>query len=457
MIFYARGIYFDPGAQEVVKTGIILVDTNLPRVTVQLDEQEPRIESDPVAIRNVLPGRHHVAIWRDGYKTWQTYVDVQEEKVTRIEGATLFLAEPIASTPIQGALDMIQASPNAKHWLYTITTGDNAGLWLHTSSEEKNRRLFDEKEVDPAAIDNIVWSSDSETAVLAGKDSYLLVEPFRTQPRLRKIVSRNLITEFNDVQIDQANSTAVYYRTVAKDLFSLVTSEPDAKPALLSSDIETFNVGHPKIFAIRDKGRTQELISIDVRALENKPASIATLTGSELVQLQISTAAHVSILQDAVLSLLEREDGGYIFTALATSVTEAAWSNDARFLMYQRAGEIWVHDEDPIEGEEPEALLTRLSRPVAELQWRDDNQHVLFLSRDPAGLQTIKSLLVSRNAPLTQEIIQLPQDANAETLQLQFIAQDRDVLYVSGTGNKKTVNLVTIEASPNFSFPDLLP
>lgn len=147
LILYSLGIVIKPEIKDIVKTGVIYVDTTPSGATVFVNGKVSR-EETPTVIDNLIPGTYEIMIKAPHYKTWSTQVSVSAEKATPLN-SILLLPDPILSTPIsqKPVEKLITADENP---FVLAVTGDNTkDLFLHLWDESFRQNLLPEKETTP--------------------------------------------------------------------------------------------------------------------------------------------------------------------------------------------------------------------------------------------------------------------------------------------------------------------
>lgn len=397
LVLYAKGYSFKTDTRAVVRTGMILIDANVPKVTVTLDQAEPRTENDPVILRSLVPGTYHVKLERTGYEPWEADLSVEAEKVTRVDNLLLTLSDPELQQPIKNTTGPFAVSPNSRFIMFVVTAGKDIGVWMHTNGNEANRQIVPPDTIDPLAITELRWSENSRLLLIKTKDgSYWHVSPHVSQPVATELPAlKGLASE--QIALDNDEPTIVYYKDAKNRLFRWRTGRPDTQPEQLSKDVIDFAVATPKVFTLTKTSTGMQLSSYDVRETEPAAVAVAPVSGTT-GRIIAQGGSLVSVLSDETLWLLTREDGAFTFEQIAAGVETAKWSPNDEFLLYQKGLELWIHDLDPLLDEPTDFRFATMTAQPQTLFWHPEGAYVVVVhEQDEHQLVTLAH--ASRTAP----------------------------------------------------------
>lgn len=427
-ILYARGFVVDADGGRVVRTGMILIDTNVPRVRVTVDNAPTQTEADPVIIRTLQPGTHHIKLERDGYKTWEADIPVTAENVSRVDGLVMVYEEPKEQQPITGDLGPFAVSENSRFIAFSILSGKDIGLWLHTSGEEKNRRLLDDENLDPKNIQEMRWSGNSKILFIKSEDKYFRISPHVSEPSLTELTHLARLS-FDQIHWDENEPTLLIYRDAENKLLTWDSAKKDTSPEVMAKNVADFAVASPKIFFLQSPDVTDSsiqrprLASFDLRVDTLEPTAIADLDIAGTMLLVASDKQIAAIDSAGNLLLLSKVDGTITFEPLDENVSNARWSPDSSLLAYQKSGELWAYDADAYDDQPETFLITRVSTPPDDFIWHKGNHHLWYVSGDQLTLQH-----VSRIAPQSLVVLTLPR-INDKPVDWQTARRGVDVIY----------------------------
>ncbi len=437
LIFYARGFSIDTDNGEVIRTGIIYVDSNVDRGSISIDDEAPKSENNPFLAKGVLPGHHHLEITAEGFQTWSAEVPVVAEKVTRIENLLLLLQEPILERPIKGELGAYAVSSNGKYTIFTVLDDKDKGLWLHTTDEENNRQLLADDEIEFQDFETITWSDNSKIVLLKNtSDDYYLLSPHVSSPVLLELPALSKI-KADDIFFDQDEPTTLFY-IKNNELFEWKTTPITNKPERIARNVIDVAVRNPKVFILQSGELNDRLASIDLRLDTNNLAEIITLPSAKSgKKLFVSNGRHVAVItDDSDLLLLERDKGNFTWAEIeSTGIDLAAWSPDSRYLMYLKEAEIWVYDQEAPEDEPESYILTRLSTMPTDISWHPESGQLL-VHTNSAEASLYRLLHVSRFSPQFSDL-DLPADisnvsivGSGEQIYFKEKLKDQDALSI---------------------------
>ncbi len=401
LVLYAKGYSFKPAKGEVVQTGMILIDTNVPKVTVTVDSDEPRIENDPVILRSLEAGTYHVKLERDNYEPWIADLKVEVEKVTRVDNVLLTLSQPKLQQPIKSPVGQFAVSPNSRFIAYSVTSGKDTGVWMHTNGDETNRELVsatDATTLDPTKIDSITWSQNSRLLLVHSSDGrYWNISPHVSNPVATELTSIKGLSR-DKIQLDQDEPTIVYYLDSKQRLLRWRTDRAGTQPEQLGTEVQAFSVATPKVFTLT-KASTGglDLQSYDVRETNPQPVDVAHVDGTSAKILSAS-GSQVAVLSDTTLWLLTRTNGEFGFSKIAQNVERALWSPDGSLLMYQSGLTLSVHELEPLADQPSDYSFVSLAQTPTDLTWHPAG-HYIVISYEQNGAIKVDLAHVSRTAP----------------------------------------------------------
>lgn len=127
VIFYALGYNINPQEAQLVKTGLIFIETLPSNAAIYIEGRRfPR--KTPAAVRHLLPGRYKVRVIRKGYEPWEKEVDIAAEKAARLAPVILIPKTPqesaVSPKLFDGFIPMIFDSR-----LVAWTGNTLSGLW----------------------------------------------------------------------------------------------------------------------------------------------------------------------------------------------------------------------------------------------------------------------------------------------------------------------------------------
>ncbi|MFH0830819.1 MAG: PEGA domain-containing protein [Parcubacteria group bacterium] len=441
LLLYARGYSFKPESRSVVRTGMILIDSNLPKLTVTIDSGEPKVENDPIVLRGLEAGRYHVRLEREGFVSWEADLTVEVEKVTRVDDVVMLYQKPDDQQPITNSVGSFAVSPNSRYIAYNVTEGREAGLWLHTNGNEENRQLVEPYQLDPAQVTDLRWSHNSRLLLIHDKaGQYYYLTPHVSDP---KLISLELIkgVPLSEIELDRDEPTIVYYRDTQQRLYRWRTAREQSAPERLATSVLDFVAVSPKLFTLSSAKEELAVHSYDMREAEPNAVEIARLPGSS-GELLAPSATQLAALADGTLYLLDQIDGEFTFRSLATEVQTSQWSPDGQLLWYQKGAELWVHDEEPVADDAPEYLVTRLSNTPDSIEWYPDGRHLSLNYIDDASLK-LSLLHLSRTAAQIATV-----GTFNTTKPLQFTGGGSDVVYIP-SDHQTGLRFATITEEPD--------
>jgi len=437
IILYARGYYIDTDRGEVVSTGMALIDTNVPRLEVSVDGEDPSTESNPVAVRGLLPGRHTIQLEREGFAPWSAELEVRAEQVTRVDDVVMVRSQPAESALAAGPVGAFAASPNGAYVAYVVSQGSDAGVWLHTVNDgDEDRRLIDNdglaEDVAVGSLDLLRWSPDGKAVLLHAGARWWLLAPHVAVPVAEPLAHLDHVPP-PQVAVDPSEASTVFWRDDAGTVWRWRTAAADSSPEALAAAVADFAVAPPKLFLVSATDGSVQLQTLDLRSSTATATDVASFSGSpqDLELLVAQGGGQVAVRANGNLQVLQRIEGELAFApvdAETGTVQDAAWSSDGELLAYRRGSELWAYDVQPLGDDAPSFLVTRLADAPESLRWYPDGRHLVVQRSATTGV-SVELLHMSRTAPQLQPLTTLPA-TDQSVPSIGFARRGADLLFV---------------------------
>ncbi|MBI4049677.1 MAG: PEGA domain-containing protein [Candidatus Doudnabacteria bacterium] len=178
LVLFARGFKLDLKNWQIVKTGILVVNTEPQKAKVFLDDEQIK-DLTPSTVRFLLPGDYNIRVEKDGYLPWTKRLSVKSQFVTwanlNREFIPLFLAEPKQEFDPQIPDEQIEL----------VGEGPiQAGIYLFMLKDsvlfKQNEAL--EKIYEP--VTQAYWDKSADRLVLLNNNEVLVFDPLSSGPDL---------------------------------------------------------------------------------------------------------------------------------------------------------------------------------------------------------------------------------------------------------------------------------
>jgi hypothetical protein len=294
IILYSLGYRVDFKHLKLTATGGIYVKADPEPLTVLIDNKEvgkTGLFSNAVFAQNLVPGTHSVAISKPGYFNYQKTLPVTENEVTKLESVTLFKQNITFTTFSTGVNYFSMAKDNTTLLTATIDTAKISFQIIDLGNQKtSNTSLL----IPNGKITNIIWSEDSNKALLTISGNYYLLD-----------LSVNPVTIISPLYLKGA--TQVSFNTQnSQELFYI-------KGGDLYSNLEA-TVIIKSVITYQDSGQTITFLAADgfiyefniTQAIKTRITQ-QTLTVSKTAKYKIIAASSMVFLQqDDVLLLLDQ-------------------------------------------------------------------------------------------------------------------------------------------------------
>lgn len=185
VIYYAIGYTFDFEQWRLVKTGILLINTEPKGVQIFLNG---KLKSEsPARIRFLLPNDYRLELKKDGYMPWEKSITVSAQQITHLNSKDreiyLFLQNPETTLTATSTQKLIQSDPGLQRKVATSTTEllqENlaqlkspyilAGASLYRVIGGKTSLIQQD-------VDNAYWVDDGRLLLYANRNNIWMIDP----------------------------------------------------------------------------------------------------------------------------------------------------------------------------------------------------------------------------------------------------------------------------------------
>ena len=149
ILSYALGYKFDRRTFKFTKTGLLVLKTQPSGASVYLDEKLLNVKT-PATIAELLPGRYSLRLELEKYYPWFNEVNVDADKVTRLEKIILF--------PLRSNIKQLNRDRLSSFWvdedretIYYINPEDNS-IYKSDLEGRDSEKIVDFLPLQPSAI-----------------------------------------------------------------------------------------------------------------------------------------------------------------------------------------------------------------------------------------------------------------------------------------------------------------
>lgn len=373
VILYAKGYQLSLDGRPLVKTGMLILDSEPAGAKIYLDGRPQKAFSSrllpfgeelvtPAKLKGILPSEHLVRFELDGYWPWEKRLVVRGGESTYAEDVILFkrsLPELVATS---SAAKMLP-SPTGERMLL----GDDRRL-LVASFADSAAPLALAASGTPSA-----WSSDGRR-FLAGRAIYQ-ADTGDQLIDLEKLLGQNL----SNVKWSDSSADTLYYQLGGQLYrFNLAgrTSEsllPSATPtAWPKGDLIDYLVKDSGLYlAYYQPGRVElTLYSLG----ERKISRTVAIAASRQAVFAYPNKASINLLDRSSRTLYLFDFGG--FNPLLDTLSEidgGRWIDNTRLLGWNES-EIFTYNASI----KQKTIISRLSEPVRQAAWHPSNNYIIY-------------------------------------------------------------------------------
>ncbi len=166
LIYYALGYRFNFDTRTVISTGGFDLKIWPQETNILIDQKIVRrtnIFSNDELIQGLLPKKYNIAVEKEGYFTWDKNLNIEANKVTKLENVTL-IKESLAFQNVKGSFDNFYISPDEKY----ILTANEASATFHTIDSSTLDIVNTFTLQNPKDL-VVSWNTGSETVKLYNK------------------------------------------------------------------------------------------------------------------------------------------------------------------------------------------------------------------------------------------------------------------------------------------------
>lgn len=373
VVLYTAGFRLSFEGGGLVKTGLLSVSTIPKGVTVSVDGTAHR-QTTPVLLDNLLPGKHAIALTKDGYFPWKKTLPIDENETTFVPKAVLFLqSAAVLDTPgtfVAQAVD--QAS---KRVAYGLAQKETTEIWTRRIGKTDDVLLARYPNDEFSAI-HLTWSAQGgmlliEEVLTDGSSSWTIVSADgRTTLDMDAILKQKIASkeEIADVYMDPVNDARAYALT---DERVFTVSIPQGQASVLLNEPSIAIQTDDGIIAVRTKD--EQMTAVRIRS--GSEQALAQFPSGSFRFLPAPNSFLLLLDADAQRLLLLDASGADRPILLSATAKQAAWGTEnAHQLLYTSDFEIHVFDTQA----QTDELVTRVSDPIVSTSWYPSGTAVLY-------------------------------------------------------------------------------
>lgn len=380
VILYSQGYTFDPNTFSLTKTGGLFINVEPKGSDIYIDGTRKAttgslILSQGKLISRLAPGSYAVEIRKNGYQSWNKRLNIEPQLVT--EARNIFLVpETLDAQEIDTEVnDVVIAASGAaiayvkKNSISIVDVSSPKIIPLETEPDERIGRVQFGADENYLLIDSLIKNKNKRSL-------------FHIKTRERIEITEDETERFIKVrQYPPGNPRIVALST--NHVLYAIDLRSQHERTVIAKNIATFELAGGKLLYATtaptivyqknmDTGNTEQLTRTPIEHIDISS------------QIMRSGSGHVALL-DSGRSLFLYDGDAMAFTRIAENVHAAAFSDDSKKLAWHNVkNEIHAYylSDILIQPKKKRGdidLVTRLSKPIANLTWfSHDNEHLLF-------------------------------------------------------------------------------
>jgi len=170
LVFYTAGYRYNIKKAQIERNGTLIVDSTPNGAAVSIDDKSTGNKT-PVTFQNIVPGWHHIRVDKDGYQSWDKWLEVRPELVTFANAIWLWKAQPATELALPGRFTAVSADPSrGKLALFSASTSTTSlAYWIPGQTELVSQTLAGY----PANVIPVVrWRKDGQAILVNGLSSH---------------------------------------------------------------------------------------------------------------------------------------------------------------------------------------------------------------------------------------------------------------------------------------------
>lgn len=453
IILYAIGYRPDFNNKSLKKVGMLIIESKPDKANVFINNKLGA-EKTPYKIKNLMPGDYEIKISKDGFSGWSKKLSIRSKEVNWASHILLFFEKPKIKNLTTLAVSKITISEQKDKIAYSVTSGDNIGIWFLTLktilNNEENQKIFPENEEELKKIgdlnniefSDIKFSPDGQKLLLASnKTEYILID---INQKNAIFLSDYFKENIENIKWDMNNNLVFFESNNNLYQFDIQAKSISKTPAL---NILDYALHANKIFYLSKDIKKNKIVlnEIDKNNINDKKPKIIS-------RLKFSNNFLIKASPRGYLAYLDRENNKFYLykngeekIISQEKINDFYWSRKGNRLLYFNEHEVWFYSIVSEASEEtkwhPEYnlntqnLLIRTSEKIENPAFYDE-EHVIFLQNEK--LKNIE--LDERDKRNTYELEAQPNDA------VFFIGKKGENIYFI---NEDTKNLVEMGITKN--------
>lgn len=380
LIAYGNGYTYDLKSRRLVHKGLLIVSTTPGSARLSINGKNAK---GGTPYRNTYEaGRYSLEITKDGYRSWQKFVDVVAAQASLVQYVILLPQHLQVGTAASfPAISQTLASRDHSRQALVVPSSAQAGVWwLDTQSKQQTRvyqTSLDASGQPTERLEVLGWSNDAGHLLLrrTGSDAkvnLLVVAANGNDPPIN--LTDTLQQPFTDLRFGNGSWRELYWST--PDGLRRVDLSTDQVSSPLTEPVLAYTYAGDRVLYVANIGVNPSLWSLDrngkrTRLADKLPVSksyqldYSTYIGQSQVMLTATDAGQAWLFSDIF-------DKPHLKTITAAAA-QVQFNGDGRFALLYDATHVSVYDLE----RDQLYSFPAINSSVTGISWYD-NYHLLF-------------------------------------------------------------------------------
>ncbi|MFA6322679.1 MAG: PEGA domain-containing protein [Candidatus Buchananbacteria bacterium] len=415
ILLYAAGYSFNFKKGQLVKTGILYVDSKPKNADIDINGQNKG--KTPNRFTKLLPDIYNVKVSKDGYYPWQKDIEIKSNLSEFAEDIVLF-KDTLPINIVSGKINVLSASPNHRYLAYSIIKDNDEELRflnLKTSGDNLIKKFTNPKN---NSFEIIGWSETQNQAIFKEKvqdfNNYTIV--FADSLTARELTT---LTRVNFSKLDWGLENDVFLFGLASDGLYQIDLEKSLTQKIISGKILDFTFNDNNIYYLTQENSTTFL---NKKVLGVSPSQDPTaiekikLSAGSKFSLQKSSKGYITMLDKKNHDLFIISENSFSDQNIENNIilqekaNQIVWSADKNKIIFNNDFEVWTYDFS----NQQKMLVTRFSEPIIQALWYPQDKYIIYLLTNK--IQAIEATDVKQRNDT--KLVEMPEvaDASCDTL-----------------------------------------
>ncbi len=362
-VLYTAGYRYNFSNGQIVRTGVISINSTPRNARIYLDGEDTE-KTTPYIFKRLMPAVYQIAVWREGYHSWEGSVEVKSGETSLVQPIQLFLDSQPELVLKQ---ELLHYAAYNQQIAFLTQGGGWSEIWLYDLESNEPKKI--EMKLDSIISDEaeIAWSASGQSFfVFDAQTGYLNV--FNSDGQ-----SKDLTLDLQD------ETTNVFWHPSDNDLLYLAQPETLYQVDLASGLIRTYVADEAasvlldaSILTFKDNGTNVEIH----QSFDDEEKIIALLPRNEYTVAERDGGYLILTSNKNDLYLLNIHEDQPIL--LGTKATHFDWLAAADILVYSDGMEVNLYDAPS----HRTTFITRQGDTIEDIFWHPSGVNLILVTKN---------------------------------------------------------------------------